>query len=160
MTLDQHVACFGMHEAMEQLPFTVEAYADAGAYGHVGNHLASFSCAVYRFTKGGTVHVGVELNGNGEGPCKGTHKVHILPALLRRRLDVAVGGDPSSGQGPEAGNSQGFDGILFEPGNDFRQHLGCGGGRKPHFRKDTDGAVLHFSHAANNFSTACFYTAD
>lgn len=161
MTLDEHMTCLRVHQAVEQPALTVQAYADASAYGHVGHHLAALSCAVHRFPQRRTIHVGVKLDGNGKGPGKGAYEIHILPALLRRSLDVAVGrGLLLQIQRPEAGNPQGFDVILLEPGNNLRQHLGCGGGRKSHFRKDTDGAVLHFSYTADNFSAACFNTAD
>ena len=161
MALDQHVPCFRMHQTMEKLSFRIKAYADAGAYSHISHHLASPAGAVDRFPQSRPVHIRIKLDRNRKSPGKGSHKVHILPALLRCRFDVSVSmGVLLQVQRPEAGYSQGFDGILLKPGNDFRQHPGCGGGRKPHFRKNANGAILHFSHAANYFSTACFYTAD
>ena len=161
MTLDEHVPRFRMDEAMEQLSIAVQAHADTGAYGHVGHHRASHAGAVYRFPQGRPVHVGIKFDGYRKGPGKGTYEIHVLPALLRGGFDIPVGGRIFlQVQRPETCNAQGFDGILFEPVNNFREHLGRRGGGEPHFRKDPDFPVPHFTYAANNFGTACFYAAD
>ncbi len=109
ISLETHVAHFGMPGSVNEMTIDHDGPSDAGANSEIGGVFETLGSSPSRFTEKSRINVGVEDGGNAEGFLERSEEVGVGPTGFWGVGNVSVGG----GVRIKIGGTEGADGEGF-----------------------------------------------